>query len=142
MSLRRNMPGGHHPELPLSRILYVDDEPHIQTVVKMSLELVGGFEVATCGSADEALAQLSPFRPQLVVLDVMMPVVDGPTTLEKIRGRFGFERMPAIFMTAKVQPEELRALRMHGVLGIIGKPFDPMTLADEIRRLWHAGHPA
>lgn len=121
----------------LKRILYVDDEPHIQTVVKMSLELVGGFEVTTCSSADEALARLAQCRPQLLLLDVMMPVTDGPATLEKIRERFGYERTPAIFMTAKVQPDELRSLRMYGVLGILGKPFDPMLLADEIRALWH-----
>jgi len=126
--------------MPLQRVLYVEDDPSIQTVVKLALELVGGYQVEVCDSGRAAIAALQRFRPQLALLDVMMPGMDGPTTLQHLREQFGFERLPAIFMTAKVQPAEVAVLKSQGALGVIAKPFDPMTLGGELERLW-AGQP-
>ena len=123
----------------LARILYVDDDPDVRQVAKLALEAVGGFTLECCSSGDEALRALPRFRPDLIVLDVMMPGMDGPTTLSKLRELPEASGVPAMFMTAKVQPEEIVELKQVGVLGIIPKPFDPMTLAQTVRELWSAG---
>ena len=96
----------------LERILYVEDEPDIQEIARVSLETVGGFTVATCSSGREALDRAEEFEPDLLLLDVMMPDMDGPTTLGELRKLPGFGSTPTIFMTAKVQAHEIEdALR-------------------------------
>jgi CheY-like chemotaxis protein len=124
----------------LRRILYVEDEPDIQTVAKLALETLGRFEVATCSSGEEALREAPRFRPDLVLLDVMMPGLDGPATLRALRAVPELAPIPAIFMTAKVQPHEVAELKQLGAIYVIAKPFDPMTLADQIRELWRQWH--
>ncbi|MGD8576678.1 MAG: response regulator [Thiohalophilus sp.] len=121
---------------PLHRILYVEDEPDIQTIARIALEEVGDFQVKICTTGAEALANAAEFAPDLLILDVMMPGMDGPTTLAELRKLSGLADTPALFMTAKVQPEELEHLRAQGALDVITKPFDPMTLADTVRQLW------
>ena len=118
------------------KILYVEDEPDIQTVAKLALEMTGGFEVQVCSSGEEALESLAGFAPDLVLLDVMMPGMDGPTTLAALRKRAGGETVPVIFLTAKSQASEVSAYRNAGAIGVIAKPFDPMTLASQISELW------
>jgi CheY-like chemotaxis protein len=125
----------------LTRILYVEDEQDIRTVAKMALELVGKFTVRDCGTGAEALAAFPDFRPDMLLLDVMMPGMDGPTTLQKLRELPGAANVPAIFMTAKVQPQEVESLKQAGALQVIAKPFDPMTLSDTIREIWRSGQP-
>ena len=120
----------------LQKILYVEDEKDIQTVARMALEMVGKFTVKTCSSGGEALGEFTAFRPDLVLLDVMMPEMDGPTTLARIRELAGGERIPVVFMTAKVQPHEIANLKKLGALDVIAKPFDPMTLSNSIRTIW------
>jgi CheY-like chemotaxis protein len=120
----------------LQKILYVEDEKDIQTVARMALEMVGKFTVKTCSSGGEALGEFANFRPDLVLLDVMMPEMDGPTTLARIRALAGGERIPVVFMTAKVQPHEIANLKKLGALDVIAKPFDPMTLSNSIRTIW------
>ena len=120
----------------LQKILYVEDEKDIQTVARMALEMVGKFTVKTCSSGGEALGEFAAFRPDLVLLDVMMPEMDGPTTLARIRELAGGERIPVVFMTAKVQPHEIANLKKLGALDVIAKPFDPMTLSNSIRTIW------
>ena len=120
----------------LQKILYVEDEKDIQTVARMALEMVGKFTVKTCSSGGEALGEFVAFRPDLVLLDVMMPEMDGPTTLARIRELAGGERIPVVFMTAKVQPHEIANLKKLGALDVIAKPFDPMTLSNSIRTIW------
>lgn len=120
----------------LQRILYVEDEPDIQAVAQIALEAVGGFTVKICSSGDEALASAAAFEPDLLLLDVMMPDMDGPTTLEELRKLPGFAHITAIFMTAKVQPQEVAHLKSLGAIAVIPKPFDPMTLAAQIAACW------
>jgi two-component system OmpR family response regulator len=118
------------------RILLVDDEPEIRAIARMSLEMVGRFEVRDFGSAEEALAAVAEVRPDLILLDVMMPGMDGFQALVRLRRIPATAGTPVIFMTAKVQPGEVATYESLGAIGVIAKPFSPMALPDEIRRLW------
>lgn len=120
----------------LKRILYVEDEPDIQTIAKMALEMIGGFEVTVCNSGDEALQQAETANPQLILLDVMMPRMDGPTTLQHLKQIPRFQATPVVFMTAKAQPKEIEHFISLGAVDVIAKPFDPMTLPDQLRVIW------
>ncbi|MDD5176187.1 MAG: response regulator [Sterolibacterium sp.] len=120
----------------LTRILYVEDEPDIQMVARLALETLGGFTAEVCSSGSEALDKVAAFRPQLILLDVMMPGMDGPTTLGKLRELPDFATTPVIFMTAKVQPREVASYKQLGAVEVIPKPFDPMTLASTVQDIW------
>ncbi len=120
----------------LKRILFVEDEDEIRTVAKMALEAVGGFEVIACASGAEAIAAAPQANADLLLLDVMMPGMDGPAALEALRRIPATARTPVIFMTAKVQPGEVAQYMALGALGVVPKPFSPMEVSDEIRRLW------
>lgn len=124
----------------LSRILYVEDEPDIQTIARTALESVGGFNVEVCNSGAEALDKAANFAPDLILLDVMMPDMDGPATLDSLRGLPATANTPVIFMTAKAQPQEIQRFRSLGALDVITKPFDPMTLADQVLSIWSKHH--
>ncbi|EGV30789.1 response regulator receiver protein [Thiorhodococcus drewsii AZ1] len=115
-------------------ILHIEDEPDIREVVDFALE-EGGFRLTQCASGEEALTCAPELSPDLILLDVMMPGMDGPTTLQKLRALQNLARTPVIFMTAKVQPKECEYLKALGALGVISKPFDPMRLGEEIRAL-------
>ena len=117
------------------RALVVDDDEGIRNVVDIALNLVGGFEVTEASNGDEALILISDQSFDVVVLDVMMPGLDGPSTLKRIRQTLHGADVPVVFLTAKAQPHERRELEGLGVNGVIVKPFDPMTLADDIRQL-------
>ena len=117
-------------------LMHVDDEPDIREVAAFALELDPGIDLASVGSGEEALARLrSGFRPDAILLDVMMPRLDGPGVLEQLRKIPGLETTPVIFMTARVQSGEIEWLEALGSVGVIVKPFDPMTLADDVRGL-------
>lgn len=120
----------------LQRVMLVDDEPDIRTVAGMALEMVGRVSVRVCGSGAEALKSVDEFKPQLVLLDVMMPDMDGPGVLAALRARPGSAGIPVIFLTAKAQPEEIEKLRALGAIDILAKPFDPMTLTNDVRAAW------
>ena len=120
----------------LSRILYVEDEEDIRMVGEMSLAEVGGFEVKSCASGAEALAAAPGFAPDLLLLDVMMPGMNGPSVLKALRELPELAGVPAIFMTAKIMPAEVAELKACGALEVVPKPFDPMTLPGEIRSIW------
>jgi two-component system, OmpR family, response regulator len=120
----------------LTRILYVEDEADIQAVARLALEAVGGFTVRICSSGEEALREAARFSPELILLDVMMPGMDGPTTLARLREQAPFARTPVVFMTAKVQPAEVAQFKSLGALDVIPKPFDPMVLAGQVRAIW------
>jgi CheY-like chemotaxis protein len=128
--------GAAVPSKELKSILYVEDEPDIREIAKIALEMVGGFDVAMCASGTEALKRAEGFQPDLLLLDVMMPGMDGPTTLKALRKLQNTEATPVIFMTAKVQPKEVDEYRAMGAVDVIPKPFDPMTLAQSIRDIW------
>lgn len=122
----------------LPRILYVEDEPDIQTVARMALEMVGGFEVKICSSGEEAVCEAEDFAPDMILLDVMMPGMDGPSTLEALRKKPTLADTPVAFMTAKVQPAEVAHYKSLGARDVIAKPFDPMTLADQVKAIWES----
>src|SRR5919198_1269048 len=114
---------------PLTRILMVEDELDIQAVAQLALEALGGFQVRVCGSGAEALQAAPAFGPDLILLDVMMPGMDGPSTLQALRAIPQTARTPIIFMTAKVQPQEIAQYKALGVLDVVAKPFDPLKLS-------------
>ena len=120
----------------LTRILYVEDDPDIQAIAMMVLETINGFVMEACSSGSEALAKAVQFNPDLVLLDVMMPGMDGPETLKGLREFPELASVPVVFMTAKVQPQEVAGYLTLGAVGVIAKPFDPMTLAQELRDIW------
>jgi diguanylate cyclase (GGDEF)-like protein len=122
---------------PLKRILIVEDEPDIQTIAQIALEAVGGFTVSICSSGSEALASAPTFKPDLILLDVMMPGMDGPTTLKALRAIPALVATPVMFMTAKVQTQEIARYKHLGALDVIPKPFDPMTLSATIKAIWN-----
>lgn len=122
----------------LERILLVEDEEDIRAVAEVALETVGGYTLKACASGQDALAAIASFAPQLVILDVMMPDMDGPETLKKIRSLAGYRDTPAIFMTAKVQTDEIASYLAEGAVDVIPKPFDPMTLADRVQEIWQS----
>ena len=123
---------------PLCRILYVEDEPDIRVVAQMALEAVGGFTVISCASGPDALSAAPKARADLLLLDVMMPGMDGLGTLRALREMPATANTPAIFMTAKVQAAEVAVYKAMGALEMIPKPFDPMTLSAQIQRIWAA----
>lgn len=120
----------------LRKILFVEDDPDIQTVATMALEVLGGYEVMPCSSGEEAIAQARAVTPDFILLDVMMPDMDGPATLRALRREPGLADVPVAFMTALSRHEDMDKLLALGARGIISKPFDPMTLADRVRELW------
>jgi DNA-binding response OmpR family regulator len=114
----------------------VEDEPDIQAIARLALETIGGFSVRMCSSGAEAIAAGPAFAPDLILLDVMMPGMDGPTTLQALRREPRLASTPVLFMTAKVQPHEIAHYRDLGVLDVLPKPFDPMTLAATLHAIW------
>ena len=125
---------------PLNKILYVEDEPDIQTVALMALETVGGFTVNACSSGQEAIEAAPEFGPDLVILDVMMPGMDGPATMEALRKLPATADVDIVFMTAKVQSHEVERYLGMGAVDVIAKPFDPMTLAEKVQAIWDSLH--
>ena len=124
----------------LKRILYVEDEPDIQTIARIALETVGGFTVEICSSGPEALEKVDAFAPDLILLDVMMPDMDGPSTMRALRSQTGATDTPIIFITAKVQTQEVESYKALGAIDVIAKPFDPMTLSAKIQEIWSKAH--
>ena len=124
------------PDSDLKRILCVEDEIDIQTVARLALEAVGGFQVTVCSSGEEALRVAPEASPDLILMDVMMPGMDGPSTLAELRKLPGTRDTPVVFMTAKVQPHEVEHYKKLGALDVIAKPFDPMALPRDVREIW------
>ena len=121
----------------LHRILFVEDDLDIQSIAKLALVAVGKFSLEICSSGSAALEAVVSYKPDLILLDVMMPGMDGPTTLKALRLLPNLAHIPVIFMTAKVQTHEVAHYKELGAVDVIAKPFDPMTLAITIRTIWH-----
>jgi two-component system OmpR family response regulator len=115
------------------RILHVDDEPDIREVVGISLGIDPGLVTRSCDSGQDALAVAADWQPDAILLDVMMPLMDGPATLIGLRQNPKTMGIPVIFMTARAEPRELDRFRALGAVGMIAKPFDPMALAASVR---------
>jgi CheY-like chemotaxis protein len=121
---------------PLSSVLYVDDEPDIREIAALSLGLDGTLSVRTARSGAEAIATAREFAPDLVLLDVMMPDLDGPAVLGRFRADPQLANVPVVFVTAKTLPSELERFRALGAADVISKPFDPMRLLEQVRMVW------
>lgn len=119
----------------LKKILSVDDDEDIRTIISMALE-IGGYEVFTCSSGEQAVVSSLAFQPDLILLDVMMPGLDGPATLKKLLSTPETSKIPIVFMTAKSQSFEIVELKQMGAFDAITKPFDPMTLPRVINDIW------
>ena len=122
----------------LREILYVDDEPDIREIVAMALSMVPSLSINTADSGSRALQRMRVQRPDMVLLDVMMPNMDGPTTLQQMRSSPDLQSIPVIFMTAKAMPQEVARFRSLGAAAVIPKPFDPMLLAEQVFAVWEA----
>lgn len=121
--------------MTVRRVLVVDDDDAIREVAQMALEIVGGWQVSSAASGTEALRRAHDERPDAVLLDVMMPGMDGPTTFSRLRELSETSAIPVIFLTAKVQTGDRRAWAELDIAGVIAKPFDPMALAAEVAEL-------
>ena len=122
----------------LKKIIYIDDQMDILLVAEYALTQIGEYEVLMCEGGIEALAKIEEFKPDLIILDVMMPEIDGPQTLSKIREIKLFKATPVIFITAKIFPVEVIELKSCdvGVIGVIPKPFDPVLISETIQSSW------
>ncbi len=121
----------------LKTILLVEDEPDIQIVARLALENVGGFSVEVCGSGLQAVEKAAELHPDLILLDVRMPEMDGPATLLELRKNPELNSTPVIFLTAKVQAHEVEHYLRLGALDVIAKPFDPMALSKSVEEIWN-----
>lgn len=124
--------------MTLQKILYVEDDDDIRTVTVMALEMIGDFTVEAFSSGATAIDEAEAFAPDLILLDVMMPGMDGPATLAGLRANPALDHVPAVFFTAKAQPDEIVRLRALGAADVVAKPFDPQALPDTLRRIWTA----
>jgi CheY-like chemotaxis protein len=114
------------------RILIIDDEDDIRQVAAMSLETVAGWDVLLANSGKQGIERASADQPEAILLDVMMPEMDGPTTLLKLKANRSTAHIPVLLLTAKVQGPDQRRFAEMGVAAILFKPFDPLTLAKQI----------
>ena len=126
------------PDRPLTRICYVEDDEDIQRIVRMSLERVGKMTVAVVSDPTQAIATINEFRPDLVMLDWMMPVMDGPTLFKHMKQLPETRALPVVFITAKASQRDLDDLKQLGAAGTISKPFSPKDLPDQLRAIWAA----
>ncbi|GJL96181.1 MAG: response regulator [Hyphococcus sp.] len=120
----------------LERILCIDDDEDILMVASMALETIGEMKVKCCTGGARALEVVESFHPEFILLDYMMPGMDGPATLDALRRIPLLDETPIAYMTARVQPSEIDEYLMAGASTVVPKPFDPMTLANEIRVVW------
>lgn len=120
------------------KVLIVDDEADIRRIGELSLQSVGGWDVVLAESGAKGVEAARAHRPDLILMDMMMPEMDGLTTLRLLREDPDLGRTPVVFMTAKVQRNEVERYLQAGALGVVHKPFDPMTLPDEIKKILNA----
>jgi two-component system OmpR family response regulator len=124
------------PAQPLNRICYVEDDEDIRKIVRLTLERVGKMTVEVVGDPLKAIEAIKAFKPELVMLDWMMPGMDGPTLFRKMKEVPEVSGLPVVFITAKASQRELDELRALGAAGTISKPFSPRDLPDQLRAIW------
>ena len=125
----------------LKKILYVEDDLHVRTTAKLVLEVIGKFEVRDCGSGREALHAALDFQPDLILLDVMMPELDGVNTLEMLRRIPHLKHTPALFVTGLTDPADMARYVQAGAIGVIPKPVIPLRLTGQLHTLWNEHQP-
>lgn len=118
--------------------MHIDDEPDLREIVAMTLEMLGGYSVRSCGSGSEGIAAARAAQPDLILVDVMMPGLDGPATLAALQADPRTRDIPVAFMTAKVMPSEIARLHGLGACAVIPKPFDPSELCGRLQEIWRA----
>jgi CheY-like chemotaxis protein len=124
------------PAQPLQRVCYVEDDEDIRKIVRMSLERIGKLTVEVIGDPMVAIEAMKAFKPELVMLDWMMPGMDGPTLYRKMREEPEVRDLPVVFITAKASEKELNELHALGAAGTISKPFSPKDLPTQLRAIW------
>ncbi|MBW8905866.1 MAG: response regulator [Betaproteobacteria bacterium] len=124
------------PERALERICYVEDDEDIQRIVRMSLERVGKMTVEVVSDPNQALGVMARFKPDLVMLDWMMPGMDGPTLFRKMKLEPQTAALPVVFITAKATQRDMEELIALGAAATISKPFSPKDLPDQLRAIW------
>ena len=124
--------------MELKRILHADDDPDIREIVQMSLDFFGDFELLQFPDGASAFEAFAQFKPQLLLLDYMMPGMTGPELWQNISQESGYERIPAIFLTAKAESSVSEVLMLKGAAAVILKPFSPDTLAEQITSVWES----
>jgi two-component system OmpR family response regulator len=124
------------PERALNRICYVEDDEDIQRIVRMSLERIGKMTVEVVTDPMVAIGKITTFKPDLVMLDWMMPAMDGPTLFRQMKTRAETSGLPVVFITAKAAQRDLDELTSLGAAGTISKPFSPKDLPDQLRAIW------
>jgi CheY-like chemotaxis protein len=124
------------PDRPLNRICYVEDDEDIQRIVRMSLERVGKMTVDVVGDPTMAIDAISAFKPDLVMLDWMMPKLDGPALFRQMQVHPELKALPVVFITAKASQRDLDELMAMGAVGTVSKPFSPKDLPDQLREIW------
>jgi CheY-like chemotaxis protein len=120
----------------LQRVLHVEDDESIIAIARVALETLGGLTVLSCSNGNDALEQAPAFDPELLLLDVMMPGMDGPTTLVALADVIDLDRIPVVFMTAKTQPADHASYYALGAAAVIVKPFDPLKLGEQLKEIW------
>lgn len=117
------------------KVVIIDDEEDIRSVASMSLGILGGIEVVEADGGKDGIAKAAAEQPDVILLDAMMPDMDGPATLEALRNNPDTAKIPVIFLTAKAIRSEVDKLRELGAAGVLSKPFDPTTLATQVREI-------
>lgn len=120
----------------LNSILCIDDDPDILEIARMCFEMVGGFKITCCNSGAEGIARAKEIKPDLILVDMMMPEMDGIATLKEIHKHQDLNKTPVVFMTARIQPSEVKEYLALGAAGVVSKPFDPMKISIEIQSIW------
>lgn len=120
----------------LKKILYAEDEHDLQTIVEISFWSTSNYEIKICDNGKLLLDCVEDYNPDLILLDAMMPEMDGITTLKNLQLNEKTRHIPVIFITAKAQTHEVKLFNESGVIGVITKPFNPMQLCSDIKELW------
>lgn len=126
---------------PLQRILHVEDVPSIQVVTRIALQKLGGFEVLSCASGQEALVKVQAFGPDMILMDVSLPEMDGIELLRQLASLIDLQQTPVVLLTGQAQdPADPAELQRLGVRKLLQKPFDPLQLATQLTEIWNAEH--
>lgn len=120
----------------LQRIIHVDDDESIRAIAKIALERIGKFALLSCASGSEAVGKAVEFAPDMILLDVMMPGMDGPATLESLKKKMNLTEIAIVFMTAKVQTDQIEHYKSIGACNVVLKPFDAMSLSEQLEKYW------
>ncbi|KVX03124.1 response regulator [Shewanella frigidimarina] len=124
--------------MPLDKILHVEDDESIRVIVEMALVDISGLTLVACEGGNEAISQIDDFTPDLILLDAMMPGMDGLQTLVEIRKKPHCQHIPVVFMTARIQQSEQKEYLDAGAIAVIEKPFDAMSLGDKLESIYQA----